>query len=348
MPSRRLLPLVTLSAAALVLSACGTTDTSPEDATAEPGQDGLDVVVGFYPLEFATARIVGDLATVQTLTSPGVDPHDVELSPRSVASMQSADLVIHSSGLQAAVDEAVAQQAADHSLDVNEAADLVDTGGADDHDHDHADDDHADDEHADDEHADDDHADDDHADDDHAEDEHAHGDEDPHFWLDPQRMATVSQAIADRLAEVDPDNAAAYQDNAEALLGELTDLDAAYSEGLSSCEQEDMVTTHSAFGYVALNHGFHQIGITGVTPDAEPSAARLAEITEIVRETGVDTIYAEVLLGADIAETVAGETGAQVLVLDPLEGITDASPGTDYLEVMEANLDVLREGQHCA
>ncbi len=148
-------------------------------------------------------------------------------------------------------------------------------------------------------------------------------------------MADVSEAVAERLAEVDPGNATAYRSNAEELVDELTALGQAYAEGLASCEQEDLVTTHSAFGYVAANHGFHQIGITGLTPEAEPSPARLAEVTEIVTETGVGTIYAEVLLGADIAETVARETGVEVRLLDPIEGITDASPGSDYLEVMQ-------------
>lgn len=328
MPSTRLKSLAALPLAALLLSACGTSD--PESGAADSGDgDALDVVVGFYPLEFATTRIAGDLADVEMLTSPGVDPHDVELTPQAVASVQSADLVIFSSGLQAAVDDAVAGQAPDHHLDVNDAADLVDTGTVDDHDHGHDEDEH-DDEHA-----------------EEPETEGEHGDLDPHFWLDPQRMADVSEAIADRLAEVDPANAATYQDNAQELVDELTALGESYAEGLASCEQEDMVTTHSAFGYVAVNHGFHQIGITGLTPEAEPSPARLAEVTEIVTRTGVDTIYAEVLLGADIAETVARETGAEVRVLDPLEGITDASPGSDYLEVMQANLDTLREGQRC-
>jgi zinc transport system substrate-binding protein len=346
MPSTHLKSLACLPLAALLLSACGTSDADSESGAAGGDGDALEVVVGFYPLEFATGRIAGDLAEVETLTSPGVDPHDVELTPQAVSSVQSADLVVFSSGLQAAVDDAVAAQAPDHHLDVNEAADLVDTGTVDDHDHGHDDEDHteeSDEDHADETGADD--AEETGADNEHAEDEH--GDLDPHFWLDPQRMADVSEAIAERLAEVDPDNATAYRANAQELVSELTALDDAYAEGLATCEQEDMVTSHSAFGYVAIRHGFHQIGITGLTPESEPSPARLAEVTDIVTETGVDTIYAEVLLGADIAETVARETGAEVRLLDPLEGITDASPGSDYLEVMQANLETLREGQRC-
>ncbi len=161
-------------------------------------------------------------------------------------------------------------------------------------------------------------------------------------------MADVSLAIADQLGQTDPDNAETYQANAEELVADLTALKEEYDTGLSSCTQEDMVTSHSAFGYIAEPYGFHQVGITGLEPDSEPSAARLAEVNEIVEESGATTVYSEVLLGADIAETVANETGAQVLVLDPIEGVTDASPGEDYIEIMEANLEALREGQGCS
>lgn len=235
--------------------------------------------------------------------------------------MGTADLVLYSSGLQASVDAAVDSQGGDHTLDVNTFADLIDTGT---------------------EHDDE--------GEDHEGEDHADGSEalDPHFWLDPERMTDVTQGVSDALIEQDPANKDAYQENADSLIRDLTDLDTAYATGLASCQQPDMVTTHDAFGYLAAKYGFEQIGITGISPDAEPSAARLAEVAGIVEETGVDTIYSEVLIGSSIATTVANETGAQVRTLDPVEGLTDASAGSDYLEVMQANLDSLREGQHCS
>lgn len=321
MPSSRLCTLAALPIAVLVLSSCGGTEDSPP-AAAE-GQDPMEVVVSFYPLEFATNRIVGDLATVETLTSPGVDPHDVELSPQSVAGVKQADLVIYSADLQPAVDKAVEGQAKDHALDVNGAGDLMEATGEDDEEKGHAEEEEG-----------------------HSEEEH--GSTDPHFWLDPERLASVSQAIADQLAETDPDNAQTYQANADELVAELTTLKEEYDTGLASCTQEDLVTTHEAFGYIAEPYGFHQVAVTGLAPDSEPSAARLADVSKIVEESGATTVYSEVLLGADIAETVANETGAQVQVLDPIEGVTDASPGEDYIEIMRANLEALREGQGCS
>ena len=129
---------------------------------------------------------------------------------------------------------------------------------------------------------------------------------------------------------------------------ELTDLDQAFTEGLASCESRDVVTTHEAFGYLADRYDLHQHGITGINPEAEPSPARLAEISAQIRRNETTTVFAEPILTDAIARTVAQETGAEVLILDPVEGITEDSAGEDYLSVMRANLEALREGLGCS
>ncbi|MGB5952594.1 MAG: zinc ABC transporter substrate-binding protein [Ornithinimicrobium sp.] len=342
---RRTPSLAALACSALILSACGASDDSSSAATSD--ENGLEVMASFYPLKFVTSRIMGGAGSVETLTSPGVDPHDAELTPQSVASVQQADLVIYSSGLQASVDDAVEGQASDHSFDVNPVADLLVAG--DDHgESGHEGDDHSeDDAHEEEGHEGDDHSEDD-AHDEEGHEGHDHGDEDPHFWLDPERMADVSEAIAEELATLDPDNAQDYRANADELIAELTDLKNEYDTGLANCSVTDMITTHAAFGYIAEPYGLEQISVTGLAPNAEPSPARLAEVSATVEDSQATTIYSEVLLGADIAETIANETGADVALLDPIEGVTDESPGEDYLEIMSANLDVLRQGQGCS
>ncbi|CAN5889081.1 zinc ABC transporter substrate-binding protein [soil metagenome] len=323
MPRTRLPAAALLCSSALVLGSCGDAERDDAGDAGSDGDGGITVVASFYPLEYAVERVAGDHVETVTLTDPGVDPHDLEMSPEDVATVQGADVVLYSSGLQAAVDDAVGAQAGDSAFDVNEAADLVETGSED--------------EHADEEEG-------------HSEDEEGHDDHggvDPHFWLDPQRYAGVAEAIAEELAEADPDNAEDYRANAADFVAELEELDEEFATGLAECEQTSMVTTHAAFGYISTKHGLEQVGITGLSPEAEPSPARMAEVTEIVEDNGVDTIYSEVLLGAELADTIANETGAEVLLLDPIEGITDESAGEDYLEVMRANLETLRSGQGC-
>lgn len=300
----------------LLLGSCGTGEDAGDHG------DGLSVVTAFYPLEYAAQQVVGDVegVTITTLTSPGVEPHDLELTPRQVASMQDADLVIYSGGMQGAVDDAVASQSQDHSLDVTTVVDLHATGER------GTDGDEAPDE---------------------DNDEHDHTGLDPHFWLEPHRYAAAADSIAEELADADPDNAETYRTNAAAFAADLDALDTEFAEGLAQCDQSTIITTHQAFGYLTDRYGLQQVAISGITPDAQPSPARIAEISKTVEDLRATAIYSEVLLGGALAQVIADETGAEVLTLDPIEGITDASAGQDYFEVMRANLESLRTGLHC-
>ncbi|HYO35493.1 MAG TPA: metal ABC transporter substrate-binding protein [Geodermatophilus sp.] len=310
------------AASALLLTGCGSGD-------AQAGaDDGVAVAAAFYPLEWAAQRVGGDRVDVTSLTPPGAEPHDLELTPQDVASLTDADLVVYLQGFQAAIDEAVAE-AGDAAWDAGQAADLSLTTGE------HSHEGETEEEHA--EHA--------------GEEEHAEeGGEvtDPHFWLDPTRLADVGDALAGRLAEVDPDGAATYEGNAAALRSDLEGLDAEMREGLSGCTVSTLVTSHDAFGYLADRYGLEVVGISGLSPSSEPSAASLAEIAGLVEERGVTTVYTETLVDPAVAETVAREAGVRTAVLDPLEGLTDESAGSDYLEVMRADLATLQEGQGCA
>jgi len=177
---------------------------------------------------------------------------------------------------------------------------------------------------------------------------HSSGGVDLHFWLDPTNYAAFVDAIGNALAAVDPANTATYRSNAAAFVADLVALDTAYATGLKTCASRTMVTGHEAFGYLAARYGLTQVGIAGVNPEQEPSAKDLAAVAETVRSAGVRTIYTETLVEPRFAQTVASSTGATLAVLDPAEGITDASPGTDYLQVMRANLAALRTGQQCS
>ncbi len=285
----------TLLLAVTVLAAAATTGCLGSGGSAR-AQDGPQVVTSFYPLQFVTERIAGDAVTVHNLTKPGAEPHDLELTPRDVAGLADADLVVYLAGFQPAVDTAVAEQAST-SYDVARAADL--------------------------------------------------DAKDPHFWLDPVRLADVAGTLADRLATLSPDDAASFRRNASTLRADLMALDADYATGLADCASTDLVTSHAAFGYLAQRYGLTQRGITGLRPEDEPSPGALAEIADFVTAHDVRTIYSETLVSPAVAKTLARETGVRTAVLDPIEGLDDASDGSDYLAVMRNNLATLRDGQVC-
>jgi len=281
------------------------------------------VTAAFYPLEWASQRVGGDLVDVTGLTKPGGEPHDLELTPKAVAELASSDVVVYLKTFQPAVDDAVATQARAASFDVSTDADLTITATEDSHDHEGEGEEHS-------------------------EEEPAKGATDPHFWLDPLRLAQVGTALGERFASADPAHAQTYRENATALASDLQALHADFEKGLSSCANKELVTGHSAFAYLAARYGLSQEGIAGVSPDAEPDAATIREIVEHVKEHDVSTVYSETLVSPALAETIARESGAQVAVLDPIEGLTDSSAGEDYLEVMRSNLEALTKGQECS
>jgi zinc transport system substrate-binding protein len=328
-------PLGTLLAASTLLLAAGCGGAT-EGGTAEAGPASLDVVTAFYPFQFVAERVAGAHAEVTSLTSPGAEPHDLELTPRQVASIATADLVVYERSFQAAVDEAVEQSGNEHVLDTATVVPLQPLASAE-HEHEHEGEEHAGEEHAEEEHAGEEHA-----------EGHDHGGLDPHVWLDPTQMATITAAVRDQLSGLDPDHAADYRSNAAALEAELGTLDQEFKTGLASCERQEFITTHTAFGYLAKRYGLSQIGITGLSPDAEPSPARIAEVQHEATEHGVTTIFTETLVSPAVAEAIAGDLGLATDVLDPIEGITDASRGQDYLAVMRSNLAALEKANGCS
>ena len=277
--------------------------------SAEGGGD-LRVVTGFYPLEFLTQQIVGRRAVVDNVTPAGAEPHDIELTSGQLRTMAEADLLVYlGGGFQPAVEE-IAADLGDKAFDVSKVRDLST----------------------------------DFDDENEAAAEREEDAVDPHLWLDPTIMIDVAEELSDRLAAIDSENGSAYSEKADFLVDRLQALDEDFATGLRRCERTEIVTSHEAFGYLAERYGLEQIGVSGLDPEAEPSPQRIAEVADYVEEHDVTTIFFEELLPADIAETIANETGATAAMLNPLEGEPDSG---DYFDEMRANLQALRRALGC-
>ena len=334
--SKRILAAACAAATALALSAC-TSTASSGDSSSKDGS--LTVMASFYPLKYLAEKVGGEHVSVTSLTPEGAEPHDLELSPKMVDSLSSADAVIYLAGFQSAVDEAIEQQAPKTVIDVSSAAELVEAGSdanhpaeeeateetqsgeTDAHDHDHEGHDHA------------------------GHDHHHDMSADPHFWLDPVRMAKAATLVGDKLAEADSAHADTYKANAKALAEELTTLGDTLVTKTSKCQVKTFVTAHTAFGYLADRPGLTQVGISGLDPESSPSPARLAEIAQIAKEQGVTTIFTEALIDPKVAQTLADDLGITTAVLDPIESQTDSSK--DYAAVMNDNIDALTKANNC-
>jgi zinc transport system substrate-binding protein len=284
--------------------------------------NGRRAVASFYPLAWVTERVAGDGWTVENLTQPGQEPHDLDLSIAQTAALEQADLVVLEEGFQPAVDAA----AEGTDAAVVDAAAVVDLlpATADAHDHEHEEEGEEE-----------------------GEEAHDHGDVDPHFWLDPLLVADFADAVAEELGEVDPDNAGAYADNAAALRTELEGVDEDYTTGLAACERTTTVVSHQAFGYLA-RYGLDFEPIAGLSPDAEPTAADLAHLQELITEDGVTTVFSERLVSPKMAQTLAYDMGVTSAVLDPIEGLSEDTSEEDYLSLMRENLTALQQANGCS
>lgn len=330
-PSRRsLLTAVGLGAGAALLTACSENS---------PGEGGLSVVTSAYPLAYLVTRIGGEHVALTDFTTPGADAHGVELSVKQVMTMEKADLVLQIPGFQAAVDDAIASQSGDNVLDVSSVITLLPSSAADADAHD---------EHAgqtEEEHAA--HADDasdgggDHADESAQEHEgHDHGPHDPHFWHDLQRMADLADALAARLGELAPEQAEEFTASAATVRSELEALDAELAESFGAVDGErPFITSHAAYVYLAERYDLHQIGITGVDPETEPSPQRLLALEKIVDEEGVTTVFFETSASPKVAQTLAQNLGIEAAELDNIA--TQLSPDTDYPQAMRDNCAAL-------
>ncbi len=311
----RLLVLACLLPLAAV-AGCANAGPATTIKTKQPGR--LTIVAAFYPLQFVAQRVAGDRVTVTSLTQPGAEPHDLELTPRQVASLTTASLVIYEKGFQPAVDEAVVQSENPQVIETTTVVPLLPLASPDgDLDHGGG-----------------------------AKDDHSALD--PHVWLDPTAVSRIARAVEQRLSTIDPDHAADYGRNADTLVKELDDLDQTFRSGLAHCVRTEFMTTHAAFGYLAERYHLTQIGISGLSPDSEPSPARIAEVQRVARDYGITTVFSETLASPAVAQAVAGDLGLATDVLDPIEGITSQSRGQDYLSVMSANLAALRKAGGCS
>ncbi|MCC9152337.1 zinc ABC transporter substrate-binding protein [Streptomyces parvulus] len=315
---RHISGIAVAAAAALGL---GTLSACSSDSSAAGNTDKLDVVASFYPMQYLAEEIGGDHVNVTTLTEPGQEPHDLELSARQTAQMGEADAVLYLKSLQPTVDEAVAQSDVKTKIDAAGLTKLEDHGSVE---HDHGAEGHSGEEHA---------------EEGHSEEGHAL---DPHVWLDPVKYAEIAEGVAKSFEKADPDHADAYRANADALAKKLGDLDTAFKDGLADTGSKVFFTNHAAFGYLAERYGLTQEAINGLDPESEPSPARIKELQEEARADGVTTVFYETLVSDKTARTLAKDAGLKTDVLDPLEGITDKSKGDDYVGVMEANLKALQ------
>lgn len=284
-------------------------------AASENKDKKLQIVATFYPMYDFTKNIVGDAGEVSLLMPAGSEPHDYEPSAKDMAKITDADVfVYHNENMEAWVPSAVKSWKKGEPNVIEGTKDmLLLPGGEEEHDHSH--------------------------------EEGHHHDYDPHTWVSPHRAIKEVTSIKNQLVKLYPEKKTDFEKNAKAYLAKLETLDKEYSDTLKAAKQKNFVTQHTAFGYLALDYGLNQVGISGINPDQEPDPSRIAELKHYVEDNDIRYIYFENNNQGKAAKTLADETKVNLEVLNPLESLTkkQMDAGEDYISVMKENLSALKK-----
>ncbi|WP_251006110.1 metal ABC transporter substrate-binding protein [Carnobacterium sp. ISL-102] len=312
---------LTLISAAAILASCVTDEQASNSSENTNKEDKLKVVTTFYPMYDFTRNVTQDSAEVSLLLPAGTDVHSFEPSAKEVAEIQEADVFIYNSEemetwVPAVLDTIDLEQV--QVIDAGEGISLIENESTEEHEeHEYEAD---------------------------VEEEHLHA-FDPHIWLDPVFAQEEVTTIKEGLIIADPENQESYEANAVSYNQELEALNQEYQTTFKDAKNRTFVTQHTAFGYLAKRYDLIQVSIAGLTTEEEPSPAKLAELSEIIKEEKIEYIYFEDNASSKIAETLANEVGVELALLSPLAGVSqeDQEDGIDYIEVMKKNLDSLKK-----
>lgn len=272
----------------------------------------ISVVASFYSIHFLASQIGADEADVYNVTPAGSEPHDYEPTSQDIARIEKSNmLIINGAKLEPWTEKIKDDLAGKNVTVVTLSNDLTTQQFT---------------------------------------DEEGETVSDPHIWLSPKLAKLEAAKITEAFVEKDAKRKDFYQANYQKLAMKLDDLDTSYKQGLATCQQKNIITSHAAFGYLAQAYGLRQVPIAGLSPDAEPSSKELAQIAQFAKENNVKYIFFESLVSPKLSETLAKEVGAQTLVLNPIEGLSDDDRKADknYFTVMQDNLRNLRIGLQCS
>ncbi len=271
----------------------------------------IKIAASFYPLYNFAQEVGGNKVRVTNVTPAGAEPHDYEPSPRQLINAQQSQIFIYDGGT---MEPWISKFLPDYQHIVVKASKGISLQAG--------------------------------------QDENgviSTKIQDPHFWLDPVLAEQIIANIQNGLVKARPADKKYFEVRAKIYEDKLAKLDKEYRQGLSNCKFNTIITSHAAFGYLAKEYNFKALSIAGISPDQEPSPAKLAELSQLVKKEGIKYIFFERLTSPRLADTIAKETGAKTIVFDPIEGLSQSEQkqGKDYLSIQRENLSNLKTALSC-
>ncbi len=278
----------------------------------------IRVVTSVFPLlEFAGA-VSGERGEVSLLLPPGAEIHTWQPRPSDIIRLSSADLFIYiGADLEPWLHDLL-KSVRNPSLRVLEASQgipLIDEEGIV-----------------------------------HNVHEHKHVAHDPHIWLDFKNDQRIVDKIAAVLSEMDPEGSSVFKKNAFIYKEKLQMLDQKFKDGLMDCVHRTIILAgHGAFGYIVRSYNLRQISLYGLSPDSRPTPKKLIKVVELAKKYKIKVIFFEIRVRDELAKVLAEEVGARTLVLNPGANLTkeQLKSGKTFFDIMEANLENLKDGLDC-
>ncbi|GFZ98830.1 ABC transporter substrate-binding protein [Paenibacillus marchantiophytorum] len=261
----------------------------------------VNVVTSFYPLYEFTRAIGGEYVNAINLVPAGVEPHDWSPKSRDIKNMTQAQIFVYQgAGFEGWVKDFIGSLPAESNLKVVEASKGADLIKTSEN-----------------------------------KDEF-----DPHAWLSPLNAIKMANNIKIALVGADPAHKEVFEKNYASYEAKLLDLDARYKKELAQTKKKEIAVSHYAFAYLCRDYGLTQMSIMGLSPDAEPTAQDLKKMNAYMKEHDLKYIFFEELVSDKLAKTLAKDAKVDTMVLNPLEGLTDAQmkAGEDYISIMDKNL----------
>ncbi|MEA2099563.1 MAG: metal ABC transporter substrate-binding protein [Campylobacterota bacterium] len=262
-------------------------------------------------------HLVGDSVELVMILPFGVDAHSFEPTPKLMAKIQKSALVVYSgAGLEPWID------GFDFKSDVINMSKHVKLKELESKGHKHHE---------------------------HHGESCSHSGVDPHYWLDIQNMVKSTNIIKDALIKISPNLKELYENNAQKYITMLKLLDSEYKNELDECKLDTIIVNHNAFSYLSHNYGFHVEALSGLSPEAQPSAKQMIKLTQHVKEHNIKTIFFESFVSDKAIKSIASEAKVNVDVLQPLGNITadEAKKKLTYEDIMRKNLEKISKALEC-
>lgn len=265
------------------------------------GDTNLRIYTTFYPMYYIADEITKEKANIVQLIPSGVEPHDWEPTLKTMAELKSSDIFIYNgAGMEKWVDKII-KSLQESNVKVVEASRGIELiRGNSNHNEDY----------------------------------------DPHTWVSPLNLMRQAKNVYEALIEVDEQNKEYYEENYKSLINRLEKLHKDTLEAAKNFKIKIIVTSHEAFGYFAKEYGIIQIPIRGISPEQEPSPAKLAEIVKLCKENDIKYVFVEKFVNPKFSNVIAGEINGEVLTLNAAHGLSEKEiqEGQDYITLMYDNL----------